>query len=169
MEIKQPSSRKLILTESQFIRQLVSLAVAGAGLMLIIGSIREYGPQAWYRTTYWGGALFMVMGTIYFLLGPWTSRIEVDLDLGQLAYKIRRGVRTHSQRDVPLEQIDQIRIEQLTPQQAKSRQTHFRLSANINGTWTPLNHWAPGNTYDYELGGKRLSAFISAYQRESHV
>lgn len=166
MEIKQPSAQKLILTESQFIRQLVPLAVSGAGLMLIVGSIREYGIQSWFRTTYWGGAVVMVMGAIYFLFGPWSSRIELNVGIGELGYRIRRGIRTYDQQQVKLSQISEVRIEQLDPNHLKGRRPHYRLAAQIDGTWTPLNHWSQGNTYDYELAGKKLTAFIKQYKQE---
>lgn len=164
MEVKQISPRQLIVENRPFLEQLIPLAVAGAGLMLILGSIKEYGPQSYYRFTYVFGALMVFWGALYLLVGPKMSKVFLDLDTGKMEVTHKQGIRMLVKRFISIHAIEQIRIEERRKKRA--RKPSYRLAVKLEEEWVPITHWAAKDLNTYQEAASRLQGFVGASKKE---
>ncbi|MEL6627308.1 MAG: hypothetical protein AAFS00_03920 [Bacteroidota bacterium] len=168
MEIKQPSRDELIVLEKPFLSWLIPLSIAGAGLMLILGSMKQYGIQAWYRTTYMLGGALAFWGVLYLLIGPKGSSVKLNREESTMIVEHKKGVRVLVKRYIFMQEVEQIRIEQKQNPKRPSQKLQYRLAANVAGEWVALTHWSNSQLYDFEQAAKQIQAFVTeAKQRLS--
>ncbi|MCI4668601.1 MAG: hypothetical protein MRZ79_10745 [Bacteroidia bacterium] len=158
MVVKQISPRQLIVENRPFLEQLIPLAIAGAGLMLIVGSIKEYGPQSYYRFTYIFGAIMMFWGVLYLIAGPKMSKVSLDLDTGKMEVTHKQGIRMLVKRFISLNAIEQIRIEERMKKRA--RKPSYRLAVKLKEEWVPVSHWSNRDLTSHEEAAKSLQRFV---------
>lgn len=164
MNVKQISPRQLILEIRPFLDQLIPLAIAGAGLMLIIGSIKEYGPQSYYRFTYVFGAFMAFWGVLYLVVGPKFSKTFLDLDTGKMEVTHKQGIRMLVKRFITIRAIEQIRIEERQKKRAKRPQ--YRLAVKLEEDWVPISHWSNKDLNSFQEAARSLKGFINASKKE---
>jgi len=165
MDVKQISRKQLILESKPFLEQLIPIAVAGAGLMLIVGSIKEYGVQSYYRFVYIVGAFMLFMGILYLLVGPKGSKAFVDLSTGKMTVTHRQGIRLLVKRIISIKAIQEIRIEERKPKNARSSQ--YRLAVRLEEEdWVPITHWKHKDIASYQEAARSLQGFVNAASKE---
>ncbi len=91
MEITYHTRDTLILEDKRALARVFILAFAGAGILLTLSSIQEYGFQAWYRLTHWGGALMAISGALIYLRTTFIRRVQVSALHNEVIISTLRG------------------------------------------------------------------------------
>ncbi|MEZ4826208.1 MAG: hypothetical protein R3C61_07920 [Bacteroidia bacterium] len=113
MEIRTFVRDEMIIEEKPFMKQMLYLSLALAGISLWIGSVKEYGILAWYRTFYIAGIVMFIAGIVGILISA-TIRIRLDKKTGLLTISKTRGTSTIITCEIPLEEIRSVELETLT-------------------------------------------------------
>ena len=167
MELKEIGKNRLVIEETNFLGWLIPLAIAGAGLMLVLGSIRHYGIQAWYRATYMGGGAMAFWGILYFLITPKSSKVKLDLEADSMTVEHKQGIRVLVKRYIFLPAIEQVRIEKKDPKKKNGNaRPQYRLAAKVEGEWVILTHWAKSELYDQEEAARRIQAYVAESKKK---
>ncbi|MEO0895963.1 MAG: hypothetical protein AAFY71_06165 [Bacteroidota bacterium] len=166
MVVKQISPNELIVENKPFLEQIIPIAIAGAGIMLIIGSIREYGIQSYYRFTYIMGAIMLFWGSVYVLIAPKASVIHMTIRNGQMRVKHRQGIRMIVDRLISIPAITKVRIEQEEKGKKRRGRPAFRLSVELKDQWVPISHWSKRPVEDHQQAAKNILAFVNKAKKQ---
>jgi len=140
LEITDIGPRHLVLEEKPPLARLILVSVAGAGLLLTLGTMKEYGWQSWYRLTYWLGALVALLAGVGWGLWGRSTRCEVRLETRRLRLWYRQGLRTALDRTIHLDRIQGLEMEQRPGSRPAYRlslllEEDERLVLNARGTY----------------------------------
>lgn len=134
--------------------------------MLILGSARHYGIQAWYRATYIAGGAMTFWGVLYLIISPKNSKVKLDLDADTLTVEHKQGIRVLVKRYILLQAVEKVRIEKKEPKKkGGNARPHYRLAAQVEGEWVILTHWAKSRLYDVEQAAKRIQSYVAEAQK----
>ena len=142
METTSLSPQKLQIEDRPLLMRMLFLALSGAGLMLIIGTIREYGVQSWYRFTYIAGIVMGIAGLVVFFRIVKGFRIVFDKQADRVHFQEMIGFKVHKQASYPLSAYRELRMERkkmginaLNDQEVY----HYRIAARFEGKgWVPF-------------------------------
>lgn len=109
MDLQIHSAQKLSWRDSLGLWALLVIAIGGAGMLLLLSSIREYGLQSWYRLPYWFGGLMALAALIsYSFFFP---RIKMTwIRNGMLSLRHHRGIRLVERHEMPLTEVKDVSI-----------------------------------------------------------
>ncbi|GAB4410187.1 MAG: hypothetical protein OHK0039_14420 [Bacteroidia bacterium] len=111
MNIRLYTGDRLILEKSPPLLRLVFVSIAGAGVLLVLATMKEYGVQSWYRLTYWLGALVAVVaGAAYALWGE-SASLEASRVSERLLVRRRLGMRLAIDRNLSLRALRGVEVE----------------------------------------------------------
>lgn len=129
MEIRTFVKDEMVIEEKPFMQQMLFLALALAGISLWIGSVKEFGLQAWYRMFYVTGILLFIAGIVGILISV-TIRIRLDRKSGLLTISKTSGTSTVITCEMPLEEIRSVELETLN----KGDKQLYRVVVKGSGT-----------------------------------
>ncbi|MEO1449038.1 MAG: hypothetical protein AAFV07_05885 [Bacteroidota bacterium] len=110
MDLQIHSAQKLTWRDNLGLWDLLILAVGGAGLLLMLSAMKQYGFQSWYRLPYWFGGLTALAALIPY--GLFLPRIQMTwMRGGMVTWKRRKGLRLVEEKSLPLEQVQAVVIE----------------------------------------------------------
>lgn len=156
MEITTHTKDLLVIEDKSWLARVFILALAGAGLLLTMASMREYGFQAWYRLTHWFGVLMAVGGLISYTRIVFTLKLEISkihqkASLSRLKGFSWEQIKTFSPAD-----ISELKIEK----QKIGHREGFRLTAKIKEDWTPLQSSFSHDFSEVEQAAKVLQYML---------
>jgi hypothetical protein len=162
MEITQHTSEKLVIEQKNSLQSIIPLAIGGAGLLLTLGMIREYGVQAWYRTPYWLGGTIAFIGILFALMVPESYRTVFHRLADRVTVQVKRGMRVVQYETYPLSAIDGVRIEQgqATNKQGET-EIRYRLAISVVEQWVPLLPKWQGDLYEHQSVAQQVQAFLA--------
>jgi uncharacterized membrane protein YcgQ (UPF0703/DUF1980 family) len=157
MEIKKNSQDTLIIDDRPYIKQILLVAIGLAGFSLFLGSVKEYGIQAWYRFTYIAAILMAVGGTVGFLYFTKTVRMVFDKVKKELSIIHIQPLRQTTVRTVALEGIRKVFIQK----KESSERSFFRiaLESKTDGVIVPNVQFKP-DYHTQEQMAKSIQRFL---------
>lgn len=156
MEITVHTKDLLVIEDKNKLAIVFIIAIAGAGLLLTLASMKEYGVQAWYRMTHWLGVLMVVGGGLVFTRFNFSLKLELSLLHQKGTISRLRGFSWELVASFTPSDISELKIEK----QKVGHREGFRLLANINNEWIPLQK---SSSYDYmevEQAAKALQLML---------
>lgn len=162
MEITHYTSEKLVIEQKNSLARIVPLAIGGAGLLLTLGMINQYGVQAWYRTPYWLGAAVALSCLLIGLTIPPAYKTVLNRLADRVTIQVKRGMRVVQYEQYPLSAIDSVRIEQgnATSNQGESK-TRYRLAISILEQWVPLLPKWQQDLHEHQSIAQQVQAFLA--------
>lgn len=155
LEITDIGPQHLVVEEKPPLGRLVLVSIAGAGLLLTLGTIKEYGWQSWYRLTYWLGALVALLAGAGWVVWGRSTRTEVRLAQRRLYHRQRRGLLPGTTQQVHLSRVQGLDWET----QAGTRPRYRLWLVQTDGSRMPLSHrFTPD-----EAGLRSVAARLQAY------
>lgn len=110
MDLQIHSAKKLTWRDNTGLWDVMTLAIGGAGLLLMLSAMKEYGVQSWYRLPYWFGGLVALSATG--LYGLYLPRFKMTwIRDGMVSWQKRQGWRTVAQGSIPFDQVRDITVE----------------------------------------------------------
>lgn len=156
MEITTHTKDRLVIEDKSWLARVFILSLAGAGLLLTMASIREYGFQAWYRLTHWFGMVMAVGGLIAYTRIVFTLKLEISSPdqygtLSQLKGFTWKPVKSFNPSD-----ISELKIEK---KQIRHREG-YRLTAKIQEEWIPLQSSFSHDFSEVEQAARALQGIL---------
>lgn len=158
MEITHHTRDSLILEDRSWVARVFIIALAGAGILLTLSSMREYGVQAWYRLTHWMGTLMAVAGALVYWRLVFNLRLEISLVHETLHLSRLRGFQWESLHQFALSEVTDLRIERKT----LGPRERFRLAIYAHGNWIPIQRSYSHDFGQVEQAGKALQTMLPA-------
>ena len=167
MEIKKHTSEHLVIEHGSWLMRMVPLVIGGAGLLLILGTMKEYGVQSWYRGTYLMGGLSVALGLLFYVAVPESFKTSLVRTANRMTVSAKRGIRMVYYEHYPLSSIKSVRIEQRTvPNKKGNQEVRFRLAIQIMDEWVPVVPKLVKNVSELEPVARQLQAFLLAESEE---
>lgn len=162
MQITHQSQDRLVIEQKNMLMQIVPWAIGGAGLLLTLGMMDEYGMQSWYRTPYWLGATIAAIGLLVGLTVPVSYKAVLNRRANRVTVQARRGVRTVYYEQYPLGAIDGVRIEQGQPRTRQGEsQPRYRLAISVLTDWVALLPDWGEDLHDHKAVARQVQAFLA--------
>lgn len=158
MEITTHTRDLLVLEDKHWVGRVFVLAVGGAGILLLLSSMKEYGPQAWYRLTHWMGALLAVGAALVYVRTVFTIRLEVSKLHNKIRISRLRGLRWEEIRQAQLSDFTDIRIER----KSLGARILYRLAIRLKEEWVPVQHGFSLDFTQVEQAGKAVQRIFQA-------
>ncbi len=156
MEITTHTKDLLVLEDKRWVGRVFILAVGGAGILLLLSSMKEYGPQAWYRLTHWMGALLAVGATLVYVRTVFTIRLEVSRLHDKVRLSRLRGMNWEEIRQAPVSELTDLRIER----KISGGRTLYRLAIRLKEEWVPVQHGFSLDFTQVEQAGKAVQRVL---------
>ncbi|MDP5172298.1 MAG: hypothetical protein NWR72_18785 [Bacteroidia bacterium] len=156
MEITLHTKDTLVLEDSSWLAKVFLLAFAGAGILLTLTSIKEYGFQAWYRLTHWFGTLMAISGLLVFLKRIFTIRLELSRIYGTVRISQLRGYRWTELYLFDIKDVTELKIER----KVTGSREQFRLSIKAKGDWIPIQKSFSNDFSRIEQAAKVLQVML---------
>lgn len=156
MEITTHTRDLLVLEDKRWLSRVFILAFAGAGLLLTLSSIREYGIQGWYRMTHWMGMVMAFGGILLYSRLVFTLKLEVSKVHGRGTMSMLKGFRWRQISNFELTELSELKIERQTMGHRKG----YRLAAKIGEEWIPLQQAFSHDYSEVEQAGKALQIIL---------
>lgn len=157
MEVITYTQEEIVLEDNPWLERALMMVLGAGGIILLLSTMNQHGAQSWYRFTFQVGAICGVGGIIAFLLLGYRSFAVVNLKKEVLSLCQKKGVRTLLEREIPLSQVTDVRLDQKT---VKDRDK-YRISIQLNDKdWIPLSERFGSDFPTYEASGKKLQAII---------
>ncbi len=157
MEITTRGPQQLILEDKSPILRIVLSALVMAGLILPLATMKEFGPQSYYRLTYWMGGLLIILGAVSILFLYRSSQLHLDQEADRIWLLSKKGIRTVFRKEFRLSLIDDIRIEQ------HPRQEQYRITIHhIETGWHPISHRYQGDLSHIQQAANGLRSYLTA-------
>jgi len=168
MEIKKHTSDHLVLEDSNWLMQILPLVIGGAGLLLVLGTMKEYGVESWYRGTYLMGGLSVALGILFYLAVPASYKTTLFRTANRMTVSAKRGIRVVYYEHYPLSSIKGVRIEQRTiPGKKGEKLVRFRLAMEVMDKWVPVIPKLSKEVSELEPLARELQAFLLAESDET--
>lgn len=152
MEITTHTKDLLVIEDKSWLARVFILALAGAGILLTMASMREYGFQAWYRLTHWFGVVMAVGGLISYTRIVFTLKLEIS-NIHQKGILTRlKGFTWEPIKTFKPADISELKIER----QKIGHREGYRLVAKIQDEWTPLQSSFSHDFSEIEQAAKAL-------------
>jgi hypothetical protein len=163
MQITKQTPERLVVEQKNLLMQVIPWSLGGAGLLLALGMMDEYGIQSWYRMPYWLGGSVAVIGLLFALTVPLSYRTIFNRKNNQVRVQARRGIRVIYLEQYPLDTIEGIRIEE---GQRSSRQgqvqARYRMTLSVLGEWVPLLPVWQDDLHDHRAVARQVQAFLGS-------
>lgn len=156
MEITTHTKDLLVLEDKSWLARVFILSLAGAGLLLTMASMREYGFQAWYRLTHWFGVLMTVGGIISYTRIVFTLKLEISTIHQKASISRLKGFYWTQIKSFDPADISELKIER----QTIGHREGFRLTAKIKDEWTPLQTSFSHDFMEVEQAAKVLQVAL---------
>jgi hypothetical protein len=158
MDVTQRTEKELQVEDRSPLLRIILSATVMAGLILPVATMKEFGPQSYYRLTYWIGGVLIAIGAVGILLLYRNSRLQLDQEKDRLWLSYKKGLRLLRQKELRLSLIDDLRIEQ----HPKKESYRITIHHSEEG-WIPISH-----RYLKDLTRlKQTAAVIQAYLTQS--
>lgn len=144
------------MEDKSWLARVFILALAGAGLLLTMASMREYGFQAWYRLTHWFGVLMAVGGLISYTRIIFTLKLEISRVHQKGSLSRLKGFSWEHIKSFDPADISELKIEK----QTIGHREGFRLTARIKEEWTPLQSSFSHDFAEVEQAAKALQIIL---------
>ncbi len=168
MQITQPSAERLIIEQKNMLMQILPWSIGGAGLLLTLGMIDEYGVQSWYRMPYWLGATFAALGLLFALTVPQHHKVVFNRLANRVTVQAKRGIRVVYFEQYPLDTVQSIRIEQgQKPARNGQPLIRYRLSISVLDQWVPLLIAWQEDLEEHQQAAGYVQAFIDRTPQSS--
>jgi hypothetical protein len=139
MQITHHTAERLTVEQKNMLMQILPWAIGGAGLLLTLGMIDEYGVQSWYRTPYWLGAVVASLGLFFAVTFPSHHKVVLNRPANRVTVQAKRGIRVVYYEQYPLDTVQELRIEE---GQKAGRDgnplTRYRLAISVLDQWVPM-------------------------------
>ncbi|MCB0838133.1 MAG: hypothetical protein KDD99_15780 [Bacteroidetes bacterium] len=160
MEVKTNTQDLLIIDDRPYIKQILLVAIGLAGFSLFLGSVKEYGIQAWYRFTYVAAIVMAIGGTFGFLYFTKTVRMVFDRVKKTFSIIHVQPVKSQMAQTIPLEEIQNVLIEKKV--QKKSGRSMYRLALRRAGDSIIVpNHQFKPDYHTQEQMAKFIQKFLA--------
>jgi len=161
MELTQETPQLLVVERKNSLLRMLPLAIGGAGLLLTLSMMKEYGVQAWYRTPYWLGALIATVSVLVYLLVPQQLSAKFDRKKGKATLQVKRGIRLAHYQQYALSGISSVRVEQAEVRKGDEVQNRYRVSMQVDGQWIPVLPGFRPNLYPHQFLAGKLQAWLN--------
>lgn len=156
MEITTHTRDQLVLEDKRWLSKVFIIAFAGAGCLLTLSSIREYGIQGWYRMTHWMGVVMGAGGILLYSSLIFNLRLEISRVHGKGTLSMLKGFSWKEVASFELSELSELKIER----QTIGHRQGYRLLANIKGDWVPLQQAFSHDYSAVEQAGKALQVIL---------
>lgn len=156
MEITESTQHRLAIEDKSWLQRVFFIAFGGAGLLLLMSSINQYGIQAWYRLTHWMGALMAIGALLIYARSIFTLKFEVSLNYQQAKLSRLRGWNWEPLQTWPLAEITDLRIDR----KVQGGRERFRLAVLANGNWLPIQRGFSNDFTQTEQAAKALQTYL---------
>jgi len=144
------------MEDKSWLVRVFILAFAGAGLLLTMASMREYGFQAWYRLTHWFGLVMALGGVILYSRIKFTLRLEISKTHQKGNLSLLKGFSWEQLKSFDPADISELIIEK----RKKGNREGFRLKAKIKDEWIPLQTSFSYDFSEVEQAAKALQTAL---------
>ncbi|MEO0470862.1 MAG: hypothetical protein AAF206_14640 [Bacteroidota bacterium] len=168
METTSLSQQKLQIEDRPLLMRMLFLALSGAGLMLIVGTIREHGVQSWYRFTYIAGIVMGIVGVAIFFRVVKGYRVVFDKQSGRVHFQEMLGFSVSKEKVYSFSAFRELRVERkkagvnaLNDQEV----FHYRIAARFEGKgWVPFTPHFQKKPHDLKAVVSSVNMFMDMRQ-----
>ncbi|WNJ16750.1 hypothetical protein [Pontibacter sp. G13] len=134
MDITTHTPTSLVIERKPFVFRMVMISISAAALLLWFSSIKEYGPQAYYRFTHTGSIIISLIAAAVAIWVPEKMIADFDLKKSRFSFKRYKGVKLVEDVQAPFTEIKRCRL----ATQEKGGVSKYRVEFQIDGTWIPM-------------------------------
>lgn len=156
MEITTNTKDLLVIEDKSWLARVFILALAGAGILLTMASMREYGFQAWYRLTHWFGVVMAIGGLIVYTRIIFTLKLEISTIHQKGSLSRLKGFTWEPIKSFTPSDISELKIEK----QKIGHREGYRLTAKIGEEWTPLQSSFSHDFSEVEQAAKAVQIIL---------